>query len=135
KSAAHAGACTLFLAGRGPSLATGSRRIDIGLLQSNRAPRIDALEPLAARTDYFLGSRERWRANVPSFARVRYASVYPGIDIVYYGNRSQLEYDFVVAPGADPRVIRMRFGGASDVHLTAAGDLVVDDLVQKLPVI
>src|SRR6185369_10124350 len=73
--------------------------------------------------------------NVPSFAKVRYASVYPGIDLVYYGNQSQLEYDFVVAPGADPRSIRMRFQGAKSVRISDAGDLLVDDMIQKRPVL
>jgi hypothetical protein len=133
--AARAGAYSLALKSTGPSLSLGSQRIDISLLNSNRAPRIEALDPVPTRTDYFVGSRDRWRSNVPSFARVRYAAVYPGIDIVYYGNRSQLEYDFVLAPGADPRAIRMRFDGARRVALSPSGDLMVDDMIQKRPVI
>jgi hypothetical protein len=133
--AAHAGAYSLALTSSGPSLSLGSRRVDISLLNSNRAPRIEALDPVATRTDYFVGSRDRWRSNVPSFARVRYGSVYPGVDLIYYGNQSQLEYDFVLAPGADPRSIRMRFAGADRVRLSATGDLLVDDMVQKRPVV
>src|SRR5437763_9793244 len=133
--AAHAGAYSLALKSTGPSLLLGSHRVDISLLNSNRSPSIEALDPVPTRIDYFVGTRDRWRSNVPSFARVRYAAVYPGIDIVYYGNRSQLEYDFVLAPGADPRSIRMRFDGARHVRLSPSGDLMVDDMIQKRPVI
>jgi hypothetical protein len=132
---AHAGAYNLQLTNAGPSLTLGSHRVDISLLDSNRAPQIDALDPQATRTDYYVGKRDGWRANVASFGRVRYQSVYPGIDIVYYGNRSQLEYDFVIAPGADPRAIRMCFRGAKQVRIGEAGDLMVDDMIQKRPVI
>ncbi len=133
--AAHAGGYSLALTSAGPSLSLGSHSVDISLLGSNRAPRIEALDPLPTRTDYFLGARDRWRSNVPTFARVRYASVYPGVDMVYYGNQSQLEYDFVVAPGADTRAIRMRFRGARQVRLSDNGDLLVDEMIQKRPVI
>ncbi len=71
-----------------------------------RAARAVALSPLPGKTHYFLGNDpRRWRSDVPTFARVRYAAVYPGVDVVYYGNQRQLEYDFIVAPGADPRRI------------------------------
>jgi hypothetical protein len=132
---ARAGSYTLQLTSHGPSVLLGSHRVDISLVGGNRTPRIDALEPMAARTNYFIGRKDQWRANVGSFGRVRYASVYPGIDMVYYGNQSQLEYDFVVAPGADPRSIRLRFQGANRVRISDAGDLLVDDMVQKRPVI
>jgi hypothetical protein len=132
---ARAGAYTLQLTEGGPAVYLGARRIDISLPGANRAPRIDALDPLRTRTSYFVGPRDRWRPDVPSFARVKYASVYPGVDMIYYGNQSQLEYDFVVAPGADPNAIRMSFRGAKSVRIGAAGDLLVDDMIQKRPVI
>jgi hypothetical protein len=131
----RAGAYTLQLTPAGPSLFLGSRRVDVSLVGGNRAPRIDALDPVGARTDYFVGSRNRWRTNVPSYSRVRYSSVYPGIDTVYYGNNNQLEFDFLVAPGADPKTIRMRFQGAKSVRIAESGDLLVDDMIQKRPVI
>jgi subtilisin-like proprotein convertase family protein len=70
------------------------------------------------------GDRERWLAGIPSYARVRYAGVYPGIDLVYYYRGGDLEYDFIVAPGGDPGRIRLGFSGASPT-LTGAGDLVL----------
>ncbi|MGA2170172.1 MAG: SBBP repeat-containing protein [Terracidiphilus sp.] len=83
-------------------------------------------EPLPGTANYFIGNDSaRWRAGVPTYAQVRYAGIYPGIDLVYYGNQWQLEYDFVAAPGADPKLIRLRFAGAKELHRTASGDLVL----------
>ena len=67
----------------------------------------------------------QWRSGVPTFARVRYTGVYPGIDLVYYGNQRQLENDFVVAHGASPKPIRLQFAGAKKLDLTTDGDLTV----------
>jgi hypothetical protein len=68
-------------------------------------------DELPGKSNYFVGSDpSQWHTNVPTYAKVRYEGVYRGIDVVYYGNQRQLEYDFVVAPGADPRVIRLSFG-------------------------
>src|SRR5262249_42745719 len=65
-----------------------------------------------------------WRTNVPTYGKVRYDAVYPGIDLVYYGNGRQLEYDFAVAPGADPGVIELDFEGVGAIEVEAGGDLV-----------
>ncbi|MBM3793332.1 MAG: hypothetical protein FJW31_04545 [Acidobacteria bacterium] len=74
--------------------------------------------------NYFVGNDEsRWVRDVPTFGRVRYRDVYPGIDLVYYGTSAgRLEHDFVVAPGADPRRIKMRFAGVDAVEVDASGD-------------
>ncbi len=67
-----------------------------------------------------------WRTNVRAYSRVRYAGVYDGIDLVYYGNQQRLEYDFEVAPGRDPNAIRLRFDGAARVEIDeATGDLLL----------
>lgn len=93
---------------------------------ANRAPALEALDALPARSNYYLGNDpKRWRTDVPHFARVRYEQVYPGVDWVLYGNPRQLEYDFVVAPGADPNAIRLRFAGADETRIAANGELVV----------
>jgi hypothetical protein len=132
---AHSGASVLRLTSRGPALTLGGHTVEMSFLGGNRAPRIEGVDPVATRTDYFLGERERWRASVPTFSRVRYSGVYPGIDLVYYGNKNELEYDLVLAPGADPRTIRMNFRGAESIHIADNGDLYVDGLVQKRPVV
>jgi hypothetical protein len=83
-------------------------------------------EQLPGTVNYFIGSDSaKWRANVPTYARVRYADTYPGIDLVYYGSQRQLEYDFVAAPGADPNLIRLRFTGAKKLRVGGDGNLVV----------
>ena len=86
-----------------------------------------------------VGPRTQWHTGIANYARVRYQSVYPGIDVVYYGNQNQLEYDFVLAPGANPDAIRLNFRGDVHVSLTPAGDLALDSngtqILQKAPVI
>jgi hypothetical protein len=81
---------------------------------------------LPGKAHYLTGTdRSAWRTNVPTYARVRFQAVYPGIDVVYYGNQGELEYDFVVAPGADPKVIRLAFDGVRTMEVDAAGGLVL----------
>ncbi len=82
------------------------------------------IHTLPGKVNYLLGAdASQWRTNVPTYAQVRYAQVYPGVDLIYYGNQRQLEYDFVVAPGADPRAISLGFEGAGVVSLDPSGDL------------
>ncbi|MBV8516195.1 MAG: SBBP repeat-containing protein [Acidobacteria bacterium] len=105
---------------------------------ANATPRIAGEEPLATKTNYFHGNdASQWHTGVPNYGRVRYESVYPGIDLLYHGNRQRLEYDFVLAPGANARQIRMAFDGARALHLAPNGDLVLQtaagDLVQPRP--
>jgi hypothetical protein len=91
-------------------------------------PRTEAvgLEPSAARSHYLTGHGEsEWHTDVPHFSRVQYRSVYPGVDMVYYGNQQQLEYDFVLAPGADPARIMLAFEDIQDVQVDAHGELVL----------
>lgn len=77
------------------------------LIGSSPAPDVRGLDQLPGKSNYFRGSDPRqWQTNVPSFSRVRYGGLYPGVDLLYYGNEGRLEYDFVVAPGADPNAIR-----------------------------
>jgi len=80
---------------------------------------------LPGKVNYYGGSDpKQWQQDVPGFARVRYSQVYRGVDLVYYGNQGQLEYDFVVAPGANPADIRIAFDGAVP-KLDAQGDIVL----------
>ena len=93
---------------------------------ANPDPRIEGLEQLSTTSNYFSGSDPSdWRTNIPSFTRVRYAQVYPGIDMVYYGDQRRLEYDFVLAPGANPDTIQMAFGGIEDFEINRMGELVL----------
>ena len=102
----------------------GSLAVNLRLLDANPSPKVTSEEPLTTRVNYFVGNRpEAWRTDIPTFGKVRYRSVYPGIDLVYYGNQGQLEYDFVVAPGANPNRIRFQFDAADEVRPAAGGAL------------
>ncbi len=96
----------------------------LGLESANTAAAVGGAEKLAGRVNYFMGNDPRnWHTDVPSYARVKYAAIYPGVDLVFYGNQRRLEYDFVVSPGADPKSIALRVGGSSGVRLDAQGNL------------
>jgi hypothetical protein len=96
------------------------------LVGGNAAPAVAGLDALPSRSHYFIGKdAASWHTNVPTYGKVRYQEAYPGIDLAYYGHRRQLEYDFVVAPGADPSVITLAFDGAARMRIDSGGDLVL----------
>ena len=96
------------------------------VLGASKHPAVIGEDPQPGRVNYFIGNDPtKWQRNVPTYAKVRYKNVYPGIDLVYYGNHQQLEYDFAVAPGADPRQIQFQIGGANQIQVDAAGNLVL----------
>jgi hypothetical protein len=110
------------------------------LVGANREPRVEGTEELPGKANYFIGKDPtKWRTNVPAYKKVQYHNIYPGIDLVYYGNQRQLEYDFVVHPGADPNRILLSFQGVDKLEVDALGDLVVDTgtltIRQRKPVI
>jgi hypothetical protein len=82
-------------------------------------------EQTEAIISYFKGPQEQWHTGLPTYSRIVYRDLWPGIDLVYYGTVNQLKYEFVVQPGADPAQIRLRYRGATDVALNAAGQLEV----------
>ena len=94
---------------------------------ANPAPRVSGLDRLDSTSNYYVGRDEsKWRKNVANYARVKYDSIYPGIDLIYYGNQQQFEYDYVVAPGADPNSIRLAIDGARKLHIDPNGDLLME---------
>ncbi|MBK1702788.1 SBBP repeat-containing protein [Thiococcus pfennigii] len=104
----------------------------------NAAPVVTGLDRQPGISNYFLGNDPtKWRTEIPHYARVQYDEVYAGIDLVFYGNPQQLEYDFVVSPGADPEQIRLAVSGADAVRVNEQGDLVLSlegaELVQRAP--
>ncbi len=97
------------------------------LVGANRAPQVTALEELPGRSNIFIGKDPaKWRTNISDYARVLYHDVYPGVDLVYYGHQGQLEFDFAVRPGADPKLIRLAFQGTDKLEVDARGDLLLD---------
>jgi hypothetical protein len=101
--------------------------LQMNLVGANRGAEVEGLSELQGKVNYFIGKdRARWRTDIPTFGRVLYTEVYPGIDVAYYGNQKQLEYDFVVAPGGDARVIALEFAGAERVEIASAtGELLL----------
>ena len=94
---------------------------------ANRDGSFSARAPATARSHYLVGAdASRWITNVPRYHQLRYAGLYPGIDLVYYSRDGELEYDLVVQPHADPAPIRMQFSGAHKPRLDARGDLLLD---------
>ena len=139
---------TLFLTGNEAVLASPKAPVAPGAGSTNRVLRmklvgangdaaVTGAEELPGKSNYFIGKdSSKWRTNVPTYAQVKYPSVYPGVDLIYYGAQGgQLEYDFVVAPGADPSAIKLKI--AADTHgvtrakrrvplrIASDGDLVV----------
>ncbi len=112
--------------------------VRIGFAGSNAAPKVEGLEIQPGRSNYLIGNNPtRWQRNVPLYGRVKYRGVYPGIDAVYYGNQSQIETDYIVAPGADPKQIALQVSGEKDLTLNEQGDLLVanaaGDLILRRP--
>ncbi|MCH8126155.1 SBBP repeat-containing protein, partial [candidate division KSB1 bacterium] len=94
------------------------------LVGANSEPRVTGLEELPGKSNYFIGNDpQKWRTAVPNFTKVHYEDIYPGVDLIYYGNQRQLEYDFIVAPGADPQVINLGFKGADYLEIDPQGNL------------
>lgn len=114
-------------------------RLAIRFADSAGPARVVPEAQLSSVSNYFVGNDPtRWQAGVPNFASVRYTEVYPDIDAVFYGNERQLEYDFVVRPGASPSSIALDLDGADDLRIDQGGNLVIDvngqSFVQRRPV-
>lgn len=117
-----------------------SATVRLKLSGANAHPSVRGEGMLEAKSNYFIGNDpSKWRTNVAQYAKVRFTEVYRGIDVVFYGNDEQFEYDFVVRPGADVRQIRLRYEGAERIEIDPAGELVLDvrggQLRQRLPVV
>ncbi|MBK5290711.1 MAG: SBBP repeat-containing protein [Acidobacteriia bacterium] len=117
---------SLALTSTEASFQTGDALVRMKLVQANGQAQATPEGQLAGRSNYLLGNdRSAWRTGIPHYQRVRFAGVYPGIDLLYYGNSGQLEYDFIVQPGADASAIAMEFDGVRQVRVSR-GDLILD---------
>jgi hypothetical protein len=110
------------------------------LVGARSRPQIGGVDELPGKSNYFIGNDpSKWRTNVPHYARVQYKDIYPGVNLIYYGQQRQLEYDFVVAPGADASAIKLAFSGSQEVSLGVDGDLILatagGELRQHKPVV
>jgi len=102
------------------------------LMGASQDTKVQGLDELPGKSNYFIGNDpKKWRTNVANYAKVMYEGIYPGVNLVYYGNQRQLEYDFVVAPGADPKAIALEFETGNSkleyrqLKIDSKGDLVV----------
>ncbi|WP_285891218.1 SBBP repeat-containing protein [Paenibacillus pasadenensis] len=93
---------------------------------AQRQPLIQGLERLKATKNYFAGKdAATWRSNIPTFDKIKYSGLYPGIDLVFYWSGEQLEFDFILAPGGDPQSILLEFEGADEISVNEDGNLAV----------
>ncbi len=105
---------------------TAHSTLRMKLVGANVTTVVESLQPLPGKSNYFIGNDPaKWRTDIPIYAKVRYKAIYPGADLVYYGNQQQLEYDFVLAPGADPRIIRLAIAGSEKLEAGTDGGLVL----------
>ncbi|TLY39787.1 MAG: hypothetical protein E6K61_08810, partial [Nitrospirae bacterium] len=96
------------------------------LLGANPAAPLSGLDALPGTVNYFVGhDPAKWQTHVPTFAKVKQSQVYPGVDLVYYGNQRQVEFDFLVTPGTDPTAIRLSFQGADELKVDEQGNLLL----------
>ncbi len=110
------------------------------LINANPSPKIEGMDQLPGRSNYLIGANpKQWRTDIPNYAGVRYDDVWPGVDAIFFGNQRRLEYDFMVAPGANPRAIKLSFEGAKKISVDANGDLILrleaGELRQLKPVV
>ena len=101
---------------------------------------VSGIEELEGKINYLKGNNSRnWQTNIPTYQKVRYQNIYPGIDLIYYGNQRKLEYDFVVAPNASPGAIQISFSGSEEIRLDKDGNLEIGiggkKLIQHAPLI
>lgn len=110
-----------------------SRSVGIEFVHGRHSPATPGKE-LPGKVNYIYGNDPRqWRLGLPTYERVTYRDLYPGIDLVYYGNQKQLEFDLVLRPGAALRSIRMRFSGAGNLQVDQSGNLLLGDLRLMVP--
>ncbi|MBI5233405.1 MAG: hypothetical protein HY880_03535, partial [Deltaproteobacteria bacterium] len=109
--------------GRGER-AVASESIKFSFVGANEDPEIIALDEQAGKVNYLIGNdQSKWRTNIPIYSSVLYKDVYNGIDIKFYGNNQQLEYDVMVQPGADPNIVRFSYEGIEGLSVNEKGDL------------
>jgi uncharacterized repeat protein (TIGR01451 family) len=103
-----------------------SAALRMKLIGSNRSSSVSGIEKLPTTSNYFIGNDPaKWRREIANYTGVRYDSVYPGIDLVWYGNQQRLEHDFLIAPGADPGLVKISFWGTDAMSIDGEGALVL----------
>ena len=114
----------LSLTRTGVVVKTPQSRIDLEFAGSNPAVDVMGVNPLRGRLNLLHGARQDWKTNLPLYSRVEYRGVYPGIDVAFYNDKQQREYDWIVRPGGNVSRIRVRFKGITRMWVDKAGQLV-----------
>jgi uncharacterized repeat protein (TIGR01451 family) len=125
----------LFLSDNGAvfSFSKPAAALQLRLQGAATSPTVSGVDELPGKVNYLRGNEPNdWRTNIQTYARVRYEQIYPGVDLIYYGNQRQLEYDFVIQPGASPKQIRLAFDGAGKLRLNRHGDLILKSGARKI---
>ncbi len=123
----------IFLTDNGAAFSLGGSTLHMHLQNAATSARITGVDQLPGKVNYIVGNKSSdWRTNIPTYERVRYEQIYNGIDLIYYGNQRQLEYDFVIAPGASFKQIRLAFDGAGKLNLNRSGDLIIKSGAQAI---
>jgi len=113
-------------------LTMGSSTYRVSFPGANPAPALEASQPLGGRINFLLGPASQWKTNLPAYGSLTYRGIFPGIDMVYSTSGNRFKSDFIVAPGADPSVIRLRYDGAGQARLEADGVLVLEGAAGEL---
>ena len=116
----------LFAARRKRNIALKTSVLRMHLDGANPAPEIVGTRLLPGKVNYLIGNDpHKWHTDIPSYEAVRYQRIYPGVDVLFYGREQRLEYDFIVAPGADPKAIALSVAGARKLEINSRGDVVM----------
>ena len=119
-------AYTLLFRGNDTTLQFDKDSLRVKFAGSNHSPRIIGESLLEGKSNYFVSNNPaHWKTNIPQFGQVKYESVYDGIDVLYHANHSELEYDFIIRPGADPGRIAIAFENAQQVRIDRNGELII----------
>jgi streptogramin lyase len=146
----HGSGYGLFLTGtqtvltlQKPACSSGGARVvdavHVEFVGANANPQVVGLDEQASKSNYLIGNDpSQWHTNIPSYGKVEYQNLYRGVNLVYYGNQRQLEYDFQVAPGIAPSTIQLSIQGAEGMSLDSNGNLMLHesggDVIEQAPV-
>jgi hypothetical protein len=131
---ARGGGVTLFLTDREAVMSLkGAEPVRMSLVGGAKPKEFERLEPTGGISNYFIGNDpSKWRTEIPQYKRVKFSGVYPGVDLVYYGDGGKLEYDLLVAPGADASRIEITYQGVESIRVDKQGDLLLKTAAGEL---
>lgn len=116
-----------------------TRAVRMQFTGADAQARIGGDGELPGKINYLIGDSAQWHTGLPTFSKVRVEDIYPGVNLIYYGNQHQLEYDFTIAPEANPNAIAIHFDGADKISVNEKGELVlalgIDEIRQPAPLI